>query len=52
MLYTLHLIKEKGDDSKWSIISWGPICYLACSKEIAEFIINAMNDDKSPYKPV
>ena len=43
--YTLHLIEDKGKDSKWSIIGHGPIVYLTCSKHWAEFILQSMNKE-------
>ena len=41
--FTLNLIEDKGEDSKWSIVHYGPIVYLTCSELIARFILTAMN---------
>ena len=48
--YTLTCLKDKGDDSKWSVYGYGPIVYLTCSRKIAEFICASLNASFQLYR--
>lgn len=41
---TLHLLEDRAEDSRWSVVRWGPLAYLTCSRERAELIVRLMNE--------